>query len=288
MRLGFVGVGKHAQKMAAAFRECGAEIVAFDRYGLSLDDLPGFGKPMSWREMVTSPDIDAIVVCAPPGVTAEVASVCLDAAKPCCATKPLIWDRFPEHVCDSPTDIARGIHVDLWRLSSPAWLALKADLQGREIRSVHVDFYGNGPMRSTHDGFDDYAPWALAFLLDLGIRPELTWSASPGFSRWKASGAAPEIQLQTGSGFTHPRMRVRVNDSLEWLETDSTQGYFRADQPMVQCHRDVALRAFVRAFMAGEPSDTLRISCEASRLMIDGRRQCSLGFPAAPDSEHQG
>ena len=31
MNLGFVGVGPWAQKLAAAFRECGAEVVAHDR-----------------------------------------------------------------------------------------------------------------------------------------------------------------------------------------------------------------------------------------------------------------
>ncbi len=37
MRLGFVGVGRWAQKLATAFRACGAEIVAYDRHNSRLE-----------------------------------------------------------------------------------------------------------------------------------------------------------------------------------------------------------------------------------------------------------
>jgi len=37
------------------------------------------------------------------------------------------------------------------------------------------DFYGNGPVRTTHSGLLDYGPHALALCWTLGINPELTW-----------------------------------------------------------------------------------------------------------------
>ncbi len=134
-------------------------------------------------------------------------------------------------------------------------------------------------MRSTHSGLLDYGPHALAFLLDLGLRPELTWG-SRVLGQWKAiSPVRPfPIDIVTGNGFHAPRMVVRVEiagddgaRSFSWAEEGEEQVY-RSDlcggAPMRAHRRDLALRNFCRAFLAGEPSDTLRISCEAMRLLL--------------------
>ena len=294
-RLGFVGVGKHAQRMAAAFRECGAEIVAYDR---GTDDRClhadfGFGRREKWQTMPLRRDIDAIVCCAPPDVAAQVTRACVVAGKRCCATKPLLVD-FDDHELQWVADTDDSmLYVDLWRLYSPAWLALKADLKGREIRSVHVDFYGNGPVRTTHSGLLDYGPHALAFVLDLGLKPELAWEHR-GELGWRNSdrqsawrywfGASKQVHVCTGNEAEAPEMTVLVctdAGDFRWSEQEQRQSYGRSgvsgkrNGSELTCDRDLALRNFCRAFLAGEPSDTLRISCEAMRMLQQAERVAS-------------
>lgn len=280
MRLGFVGVGKHARRLRDAFSECGASIIAHDRETQSESILDGFGQRMPWREMVTSAGIDAIVCCAPPEVTREVTLACAEQGRRLVATKPLL--ALPG------TTFSSKIYVDLWRLYSPAWLALKSELQGCEIRSVHVDFYGNGPVRSTHSGLLDYGPHALAFVLDLMPLPEMRWENSRqdgrevwigdwhvtwlGYSRASAL-TTPSVRVRTGNGFSEAGMRVLVGTDSGELQFEESRGehfYQRHSSGVKQiaCLRDLALRNFCRAFLAGDPSDTLRINCEAMRLLL--------------------
>lgn len=272
MRLGFVGVGKHARRLAEAFSECGGAVVAHDRERPSEGILDGFGRRMPWREMITAPDVDAIVCCAPPAVTAEVAEAGA-LGKRMVLTKPLCVDLLVNPAA-TYVDLSRTVHVDLWRLYSPAWLALKADLDGKELRSVSVSFCGDGPVRATHSGLLDYGPHALAFLLDLGLKPELMWQPSQQPGQWIATGRAgfAEVHVRTGNAWAQPDMCVQVSTAdgsrAMWLEAGNWQEYHvSAERPMVGNHRDLALRSFCRAFLAGEPSATLRISCEAMRIL---------------------
>src|SRR5678815_175368 len=92
MRLGFVGVGKHARRLAAEFSECVASVVAHDRKSDSDGILEGFGRRMPWRGQITSPDIDAIICCAPPEVGSQVVRMCVARNKRCVISKPLMWD----------------------------------------------------------------------------------------------------------------------------------------------------------------------------------------------------
>ncbi len=285
MKLGFVGVGKHATKMAAAFRECGAEVVAFDKERL---DIPAFGdfstlRAMPWREQIASPNIGALIICAPPEVTTEVALACAKSGKRCVATKPLMWTTAPEVCPELLTVLDAYTFVDLWRLYSPAWLALKAELRGKQIQSVHVDFYGNGPVRG-FSGLLDYGPHALAFVADLlGAIPEMTWTPD-GEGRWAGAwGSGSECcgMVCAGNGWVESRRIVRVTCAdgfiCQWSEASLgardvlTQIYEtvrgNADDQL-RVSSSLALRNFCRSFLAGEPSNTLRISCEAMRVLM--------------------
>ncbi len=267
MRLGFVGVGRHAQRMAAAFRECGAEIVA--HYRKSLEPAEGFGPRKSIEWMLDFHHCDGVVCCAPPDVATKLAIDSEIYQQALCVSKPFpmrdrVWQA--EHM-------SHPLYVDLWRLYSPAWLALKADLRGKTITSVHVDFYGNGPVRATHSGLLDYGVHALAFVLDLGLRPEFRWeyraegiSPREGERFWFGVDDGRNIHVATGNEAHEPRSVVLVEAEgreYRWLEDDGVQLY----EGMIWHKRDLALRNFCRAFLAGEPSDTLRISCEAMRLL---------------------
>lgn len=312
-RLGFVGVGRHAQKMAAAFRECGAEIVAHARSSMAMGVQGPFAAsptdPLPWPDMIASPSIDALIICAPPEVTTEVALACAKAGKRCVATKPLmlqqppVWRGFP-----APFEFAwANIYVDLWRLYSPAWQAMKAELRGKQIQSVHVDFYGNGPVRS-FSGLLDYGPHALAFVADLlGGIPKLHWDdfgyvfGSDGL--WTADSDehvsfAMGNRVPTGEDRPQQARRIVVRAGgkyFEWHE-DPVNGdhvYTVDREPVMQHMKSLALRNFCRAFLAGDPSDTLRISCEAMRVLMplvtEPNEECpSCGVPILGGHECQG
>jgi hypothetical protein len=155
MNLGFVGVGKWAQKLAESFRRCGAEIVACDRALWHEAPGPGFGTLMHWREQIDSRAIDAMVVAAPPSVTTEVALACAAARKPVLATKPLF---------DHPKSIRAPFYVDFWRL----W-ANEHDWMKREDHKDRARYalLGHGPFRDFPGGLD-WGPHVVAALLDAG------------------------------------------------------------------------------------------------------------------------
>lgn len=290
-RLGFVGVGKHAKRLADTFLELGAQIVAHDRQS----DAPGpewAGKRMAWREMVCSRKVDALVVVAPPEATSAVVALAAKAngmpAIPVLATKPLVWPSPLDWAVDV---LGSRIHVDLWRLHSPAWQAMKAELQGKAIDSIEVICVGDGPVRS-FSGVLDYGPHALAFVGDLlGSVPELHIGSRSERLEWNRdkptrravslySYGLPDIRVRIGNDALKPETRVTVSagpgrETWTWVEVGYVQsfswlahgeiGTFGGE--IVSNDRDLALRSFCRSFLAGEPSDTLRLSCEGMRVL---------------------
>lgn len=166
LRLGFVGCGKWARKLAESFRACGAEVVHFDRKKpdfkradprgmqpgeVRLDTalpLDGFGEYQPWWEQIKNPRIDAIVAVAPPEITTEVAMACAAAGKPVMATKPLF---------DHPERITAPFYVDFWRLWSEAQ---------RDRESDNFCLHGAGPIRSFPGSFD-YGPHVMAAVLNI-------------------------------------------------------------------------------------------------------------------------
>jgi hypothetical protein len=186
MNLGFVGVGKWAQRLAAAFRACGAETVHFDRGTNQPSTLPeaaragakaqadheyvnGFGYRMYWPAMIADKSIDAIIAVAPPEVTTEVALACAAAGKPVMATKPLF---------DHPETIRAPFYVDFWRLWSEAHRELRRITDSPEWppdpnNEIHWRLCGSGPFRSFPEIFD-YGPHVMAAIQDL--MPLYSWS----------------------------------------------------------------------------------------------------------------
>jgi hypothetical protein len=209
LRLGFIGVGRWARKLAESFRACGAEVVAHDRSGPSPgphDDIqhsdgwhsecrgcqwlasdrrrpaPGFGQRMPWRDQLADKSIDAIIAVAPPEVTTEVALAAAEAGRPVMATKPLF---------DHPATIRAPFYVDFWRLWSEAHQRAK----GGHPRARKFDLYGCGPFRD-FPGAYDYGPHVMAALLDAGLQfpsaPMVDWDDSPEYLA--AKGDAGELR----------------------------------------------------------------------------------------------
>jgi hypothetical protein len=158
VRLGFVGVGRWAQKLASAFRACGAEIVAHDRRGGERID--NFGIRLGWEEMIRDARVDGMVVTTDdPQLNLEVGTRCIETRMPVVVTKPF---QFAEHL--SPQSPCM---VDLWRLWDPGYLRLAAYVKSNYVRSLKITLRGNGPKRTYIDGAQDYGPHALAWLIDL-------------------------------------------------------------------------------------------------------------------------
>lgn len=154
LRLGFVGVGRWARKLADAFRACGAEIICHDRQtkpeGVHPADRPsldGFGFWMPWASQLQSPAVDAMIVVAPPEATTAVALACAKAGKPVMATKPLF---------DHPKSIRAPFYVDFWRLWARAH---------KVPTKLEYRLSGRGPFRG-FPGVFDYGPHVMAALLD--------------------------------------------------------------------------------------------------------------------------
>lgn len=278
-RLGFVGVGEHAQRLADALVQCGAEIVCHDR----ASDAEGptwAGERVPWREMVDDHEgVDAVVAVAPPDVTGAVFDRCWSDERPCLATKPL-YEKRKVHEVDS-----RNFHVDLWRLHSPAWLAMKAELKSKTIESIEVTCVGDGPVRE-FSGVLDYGPHALAFVGDLlgsvpqEWEPALTFEfVNPrraGHVTWQGQASVGDttVRVVTGNDWPGKLMAVIVRANgvaYEWFELFEEQGFKLLDAPLkekiVVNTRDYALRAFCRSWLAGEPSDSLRLSIEGMRVL---------------------
>jgi len=283
VNLGFVGVGPWAQKLAAAFRECGAEVVAIDRK--RADEYPPncFASEkyvyQSWRGQIENPTIDAIIACAPPDVTTAVALECAKAGKRCVATKPLMWTEMPLRF-SSYERLTTCLYVDLWRLYSPAWLAMKEELRGKKIDRIDVAFCGNGPFRS-FNGALDYGPHALAFVFDLMGTTGAQFDGDPYCDTSQVDGGRTYIgglrcadafvtyRIGNGSGKPERSVRVRVGDvDYTWSEPDGCpEEFYRPGEPIMFCAKTHSLRRFCRAFMAGEPSRTLEYSICAQRLL---------------------
>jgi hypothetical protein len=166
LRLGFVGTGKWARKLAESFRACGAEIRFHTRSPSSIaGEAKGFGSFVGdgdWQWMLDRKDVDAIIAVAPPEVTTQVALAAAEAGRPVLATKPLL---------QTPDKTTAPFWIDYWRL----WA--RAHSYPRELR---YDLCGIGPFRSFPGGLD-YGPHVMAALLDKGdVRLLSAKSIAPG------------------------------------------------------------------------------------------------------------
>lgn len=263
-RLGFVGVGRHAQKLAAVFRELGCEIACHAR--AASEAAEGFGARSDHLF-----GADRIVICAPPLVAFR--RVMLSGGTPTLVSKPLL--------ITDPSGRDQ-VSVDLWRLWSPSWQALKQAVAGQRISSVRVVFTGSGPHRSTHSGALDYGPHAFAFVHDLLGELETGtngyWShqthkrAGAGIWTWRTppmGGVGRSVEVVCGNGAVLPEMSVSVminGDEYLWKELDQIQWFIDGKDRMSN-RKPEALRAFCAAWLRGDTDRTLQLSCMGMRCL---------------------
>lgn len=184
LKVGLVGVGRWGKTLAASFKKCDVDIVAYDRRSDVEEE--GLGRRLPWRRMMSQPVheivggvppdptkkledfVDIVVAAADPETTAEVAEAALDSWTPAFITKPLLRD--PRTVTNNGHNIFDGqpvpYMVDFWRLWSPSWRTMTLHLEDEAPEEICINLYGEGPVRS-YPGAHDYGPHVIAFLQDL-------------------------------------------------------------------------------------------------------------------------
>lgn len=265
MRLGFVGVGKWARKLADSFRECGAEIVAHDRNRIAELDYardsilaPGFGRREFWRDQMADKSIDAIVAVAPPDVTTEVFCACVESGKPVLGTKPLMAH---------PARTTAPAYVDFWRLWSVSHRGARERINVDPIAPLTINLYGNGPFRS-FPGALDYGPHVFAAALDLcpdvefGRSEKINSGLGETFRIIGKSGRR-RVTLYYGNAQDGPAERsYRVGD---WCERENGENIGNET-------KSAAVRAMCKSFMSDvaegvADARTMNLSRESMRLL---------------------
>ncbi len=181
VRIGVIGCGAVARRLhLPAFRAAGAEIVAFSsrrtESAQAAADEWGSGKVFGdWREMLTLQDIDAVDICTPNFLHAEMAIAAAKAGKHVLVEKPIATtvddaDAMISAASDSETTLMTAHNV---RFAAP-FVAMRD-----EVASGSVGDLVGVRAAFGHSGPQDWAPEATWFfdplqsgggaLLDLGI-----------------------------------------------------------------------------------------------------------------------
>ena len=217
MRLGFVGVGRWAGKLAESFRACGAEVVAHDRRASRRS--PGFGRLIDAKEIIRDRFVDLLIVTTDcPDTNTELAVRCVEAKLPVIVAKPL-------RVTASLRERS-FCRVDLWRLWDPAYQALAQYVRVNKVRSLSISMLGNGPIRREIGGDEDYGPHALSFLQHLTQGRyqlvEKTWRRHRGARMVFSSPICDRIVVEFGNDAAAPSRAIEADighgESLVWEE----------------------------------------------------------------------
>lgn len=271
MKLGFVGTGRWAQKLKAAFEAEGAVVTRHCNSGRT-GPLEGWGDYFRWAEQVTSSQVDALVVTAPPEVTTEVALACAAAGKPVMATKPLMLER--------PVPIRAPFYVDFWRLWSDALHRLSYNQTDCRIQIV---LEGSGPIRD-FPGLLDYGPHAFAYLRklrnDFAISSVREVKCKQG-ELFIIEGAHGKWEIRSGNGaLTGCRQISGHSEKGRYIMLDETPTelsvVFRGHRFIEK--KDQLLRAMCRSFMNDVSegfvtTEHLDLSCAVMRDLAEVRRQ---------------
>lgn len=216
MRLGLVGVGQWGKTLARKFKECGHEILFYDRLQ---SDAPaeGLGQRLPWVEMHNW--VDAMVLAATPPIASEIALVCAMKGFPVMVTKPLL---NPEEIVikRKPAPFA----VDYVHLHSPIMKALydfadKKKSAGIYIEKVLSEFWGQGPVRVLGSLFD-YGPHAISTVLELTTFRSIDVNRAyvdyiGDRERWTINGRSEDVEVDilAGNGASDERSRLTVTFS---------------------------------------------------------------------------
>ncbi len=198
----------------------------------------------SWKELVASPDCDAVIIATPAPLHAEMVRACLEAGKPCIAEKPLCFDAATARALKEQADQTKlPVLVNYIHLYNPAYRALKKAVAsaGKPVRAILTEGMDLGPFRADTGTLWDRCPHDVALCLDLmgGADPVSDFSAAGAFP--DAQGRPEGVTLRLGgkggatawiqSGRLSPRKKRTVS-----VITDSSLFHFD-EQAAVKCRK---------------------------------------------------
>lgn len=144
----------------------------------------------SWKELVASPDCDAVIIATPAPLHAEMVRACLETGKPCIAEKPLCFDTATARALKEQADKARlPVLVNYVHLYNPGYRALKKAVAsaGKPVRAILTEGMDLGPFRADTGALWDRCPHDVALCLDL-------MDGAGSVSDLSAAGAFPDAQ----------------------------------------------------------------------------------------------
>ena len=144
LKIGVVGAGMMGAAHVRTLREqvpgCAVTAV-FDADGARATEVAaGAATPASARELVESPDVDAVVVCSPDFTHADLVLDCLQAAKPVLCEKPLaLTVAETQSLVDAEVALGRRlVQVGFMRRYDVGFNALRDAVRAGELGDVRL------------------------------------------------------------------------------------------------------------------------------------------------------
>lgn len=176
MRIGIIGCGAIAQRShIPQLQAAGADLVAFaSRTAASAERAAGqagTGTVCSWQELVSRPDVDAVVITSPNDAHVEHAVAAAEAGKHLLVEKPLARTTIEAEAIIAAVERTGvvGMTAHDMRFAPPVLAAHAVD--PGEVSSFHVRFCHGGPRAWAPEAtwFYDLARAGGGSLLDLGV-----------------------------------------------------------------------------------------------------------------------
>ncbi len=284
LRVGIAGCGYFGARIARSFQHapglsvaalCDPAQQALREAVAATPGTIGFG---SLEAMLALPDLDAVVVAAPPHLHAPMAARCLRAGKHVLVEKPMTTTAADaERLIDLAESHDRVLMVDHTSLFTPAMETLLSLIGSGVIgkpRHIHCERANFGAFRTDVNAAWDLAPHDLAFVLHLsGCMPEtVNCTGSRHTSRDRED--AVQITLAFPGGLT-----ATIHNS--WLSPVRTRRCTVVGETGSACHEEDGDRAIVRLRPQGIARQYPAISSiKVPRLTIrHPRRGCESKTP---------
>lgn len=235
LRLGLVGAGpwgrNYIRTIAGLAAVRLARVASRNRETPSLVPRGCVVSP-DWRDVACAPDLDAIVVAAPPARHAEIALAAIGNGRPVLVEKPLTLDvASAERILALATERRVLVMVDHVHLFHPGYRALKHEARHARVRGIRAQAGDRGPYRPDVGVLWDWGPHDVAMCIDLlGMEPE---TADAECLERRRVGSATAERLRLALGFAQG-----VNATIELSTLDGRHRRFEVQLDSATLHYD--------------------------------------------------
>jgi predicted dehydrogenase len=258
-RVGIIGLGYWGPNYARVLHELGRATLAWacDARPEALDLVrtryPGVQLTTSADDVLSDPEVDAVIVATPTSTHAELSLAALEAGKHVLCEKPLAFTTGEcDRVIEAAETAGRILMVGHTFIFNPAVRRMK-ELVGNgvvgDIRYCHSARTGLGPIRSDVNALWDLAPHDVSIILDLFDREPLEVMA------------VGESYLQEGTEdvvFVSLRLEghILANLHLSWIDPFKTRRLTVIGERQMLVFDDVATDEKLRLYDRGASYET--------------------------------